>query len=45
MDSKLLYKLTPNVKPLEIYVGADRGEDKESGPLTAGVSYFNKEIQ
>ena len=36
MDSKMVYKLTANVKPLEIYVGADWGGDKETGRFTAG---------
>jgi hypothetical protein len=40
MDFKLVYKITPDVQPLEISVDSDRGGDIENGRSTAGGIIF-----
>ena len=41
MNLKLVYKLTPNVQPLEIYIDSDWGGDPETGRSTAGGIIFS----
>jgi hypothetical protein len=40
MDFRLVYKITPDVQPLEIFIHSDWGGDKETARSTAGGIIF-----